>query len=109
MENKTYTSTGSVPTGAKDFFLHLGAMVGLYASAIALVNMLFSVINKSFPEIAQYSYYSSPNISFPVATLIIVFPIFILLTSILERAYNIDPSKKEIWIRRWAVYITLFV
>ncbi len=98
-------------TNARDFFLHLGAMIGLYASAIALVNLLFSVVNKAYPQVVQYYYYtvSNQNISFPVATLIIVFPIFIFLSYLLEREYSTNPAKKEIWIRRWSIYITLFV
>jgi hypothetical protein len=101
-------------TSAKDFFLHLGAMVALYAVAISFVNMLFTVINKALPAIDQYSYgyygsYNPYNISLPVATLIIVFPIFILLSWLLSKSYTIDPSRKEIWVRRWLVYITLFV
>lgn len=108
---ETNTSTGLVQrTTAKDFFLHLGTMVGLYASAIAFVNLLFSVINKAYPQITQYYYYNAaPNISFPVATLIIVFPIFILLSWLLGHEYALDPLKKGSWVRRWGIYITLFI
>lgn len=94
---------------AKDFFLHLGVMVGLYASAIALGNLLFSVINQAYPAVTASYYYSSPNISLPVATLIIVFPIFLFLSYLLEREYRKEPKKEESWVRRWSVYITLFV
>jgi hypothetical protein len=102
-------------TNAKDFFLHLGAIVALYAVAISFVNMLFTVINKAFPMVNQYSYgyyyggYNPFDISLPVATLIIVFPIFVLLSWLLGKSYAVDATKKEIWVRRWLVYITLFV
>jgi hypothetical protein len=62
---------------AKDFFIHLGAMAALYTTAIAFINLLFSVINRLYPEIGGYY---SPQISFPIATLIIIFPLFILLS-----------------------------
>src|SRR3989344_2712416 len=108
--NMPGNTTAQVKTSAKDFFLHLGTMVGLYASAIALVNLLFSIINKAFPEVARnYYYLSSPNISFPVATLIIVFPIFILLSYLLEKGYSVDPVRKHVWVRRWSIYVALFV
>lgn len=93
---------------AKDFFLHLGAMVGLYASAIALGNLLFNAINEAFPTIDRY-YYGTPRLSFAVATLIIVFPIFIFLSYLLEREYKKEPEKEESWVRRWSAYITLFI
>lgn len=102
-------------TSAKDFFLHLGAIVALYAVAISFVNLLFTVINKAYPAVNQYYYgyfyggYNPYDISLPVATLIIVFPIFLLLSWLLEKSYAADMSKKEIWVRRWLIYITLFV
>lgn len=99
-------------TNVKDFFLHLGAMVFLYSVAISFVNLVWTVVNKAYPAINQNYYYGGYNpydISLPVATLIISFPIFILLSWLLNKSYLADPSRKEIWIRRWLIYITLFV
>jgi hypothetical protein len=97
-------------TSAKDFFLNLGAIVALYATVISLLNLLFTVINKAFPKVINnYNYYNSSSISFPVAVLIIFFPIFILLMWVLERGYVVEPQKKHIAVRRWLTYITLFV
>lgn len=109
MENN-YPSTSSGPAAtAKDFFLHLGAMVGLYASAIALMNLVFSIIDKCYPQVGLGYYYTSPNISFPTAALIIVFPIFIFLSYLLQKSYVVEPMKKEARVRKWLTYITLFV
>lgn len=99
-------------TSAKDFFLHLGAMAGLYAVVISFLNLLFSIINKAFPEIPQYGYYfggMSSDISLPVATLIILFPIFIILSWINHRSYEKNPEKKHLSVRKWLTYITLFI
>lgn len=96
-------------TTAKDFFLHLGAIAGLYAVAIAFVSLLFTVINEAYPVIDQYSYYYSPSISLPMATLIIIFPVFLLLSRLAYGTYETDPAKKDLAIRRWLTYITLFV
>lgn len=97
-----------VKTSGKDFFLHLGAMIALYWSVGALLNLLYSIINSAFPRVdAYYSYY--PSISFPVASLIVIYPVFVLLSSLNQKSYVIDPSKKEIWVRRWMEYITLFI
>jgi heme/copper-type cytochrome/quinol oxidase subunit 2 len=103
----------NIKTTAKDFFLHLGAIAGLYAVAIALVNLLFTVINEAYPAVAEqyiYGYYSgSSSISLPVATLIIIFPVFLLLSMFVYKTYETEPEKKQIGIRRWLTYITLFV
>lgn len=96
---------------AKDFFLQLGTMATLYAGAIALINLLFRVIDTAFPRIPEYAsyYYTSSPISLPVATLIIVFPIFLVLSWVIQKNYQADPSLREGLLRKWLVYITLFV
>ena len=95
-------------TSAKDFFLNLGAIVALYTTVVSLLNLLFTVINRMYPQILGFDL-SSYSISFPVATLIIFFPIFILLMWLLERSYVSDPEKKQLGVRRWLTYITLFI
>lgn len=100
MENQAKTT-------ARDFFLHLGSIVALYAVVIAFLNLLFSVINEAYPQINQYYY--SPAISMPVAILIIIFPLFIFLSYMTYKSYEKDPVKKDLSIRKWLTYITLFV
>ena len=98
---------------AKDFFLHLGSIVALYVVAGNFINLLFKIINESFPEVTSYNNYyylqSGSQISLPVATLIIVFPIFVLLSWLVHKIYAISPEKKSLGIRKWLTYITLFV
>ena len=87
MENKT---------SAKDFFLHLGSIVALYTVVISFLNLIFKVINEAFPEIQNYySWGSGSEISMPVATLIIVFPIFIILSWLVYKIYTQNSVKKE--------------
>lgn len=94
---------------AKDFFLHLGTIVTFYASVVALVTLLFEAINVAYPQVTNYYQYYSPSISFQVATLIVVFPLFILLSWLLQKTYANEPALKESWLRKWLAYITLFV
>jgi hypothetical protein len=94
---------------AKDFFLHIAVTALLYAGAIALLNILFRVINVAFPQVTQYNYYDSTSISFPVATLIVAFPLFLYLSNLLRKGYREEPERKEYVVRKWLIYITLFV
>ncbi len=96
-------------TSAKDFFLNLGAIVAFYTTVVSLINLLFTVINTAHPQITNDYYYGSQSISFSVATLIIFFPIYILFLWVLEKDYVISPERKQIAVRRWLTYITLFV
>jgi len=97
---------------ARDFFLHLGSIVALYVVAGNFINLLFKIINQSFPEVLNYSYSYFGNgsqISLSVATLLIVFPIFVLLSWLVHKTYENTPEKKSLAVRRWLTYITLFV
>ncbi len=111
MEPNTITYTVKPKSSAKDFFLNLGAIVAMFTVAGNLINLLFTAINKAFPLINSYSYYynSSSSISFPVATLIIFFPIYILLMWLLEKSYASEPEKRHVGIRKWLTFITLFI
>lgn len=94
---------------AKDFFLHVAVIALLYTGTVALLNILFNVINAAFPQVTQYNYYSSSSISLPVATLVVVFPLFLFLANLIRKGYVEDPSRKEYPVRKWLIYITLFI
>lgn len=95
-------------TSAKDFFLHIAVIALLYTGTVALLNVLFRVINVAFPQVDQYGYYS-PSISLPVATLIVVFPLFLFIANFLQKSYAAEPEKKDYAVRKWLIYITLFI
>jgi len=105
----------NVPAGisgrasAKDFFINLGAVVALGFFVGNLINLLFTIINKSFPLTTGSGYYESSSISFPVASLIIFFPVYVLLMYLLEKGYALEPEKRSVGIRKWLTYITLFI
>src|SRR3990167_3873335 len=94
---------------AKDFFLHIAVIALLYTGTVALLNILFNVINAAFPQITQYSYYATSSISLPVATLVVVFPLFLFLANVLRKGYAENPSRKEYPVRKWLIYITIFI
>jgi hypothetical protein len=101
-----------IKTSARDFFLHLGVIVTLYVSAVSLLRLLFEIINISFPDQLAYQYYGNPystGIRMAIASLLIMFPLYLILTWLLNRDYARVPEKRELWIRKWLIYITLFV
>lgn len=93
---------------AKEFFLEIGAMLSLYIGIGALLNLLFSVIDTAYPPVTSY-YYNASTISMPVAILIVTFPLFILLSWLIERSAVQDPGILTSGLRRFIVYGTLFV
>ncbi len=98
-------------TTPKDFFLWAGAMVAFYWSVVALVSLIFSYLDNVFPDTALM-YYSDPyqgGISYEMASLIILFPLFLVLFWLIHRDIRQDPTRREVWVRRWALMLTLFV
>src|SRR3990167_7982518 len=98
-------------TTAKDFFLWAGAMVAFYWSVIAYTFLVFDYINYVYPNVLAY-YPADPyqsGISFEMASVIVLLPIYLLLMWLIHRDAARDPSRGEIWVRRWALILTLFV
>ena len=89
--------------------MQLGTIVAFYASAIALVTLLFEAINYAYPKVADAYYYYSPSISLQVAILIVAFPLFIFLSWLLQKSYLVEPILRDSQVRRWLSYITVFV
>jgi hypothetical protein len=98
-------------TTPKDFFLHIGSIVALYVSAVSLINLLFEVINVTLPDLVSQmgaeAYSSSMRVS--IASLIIVFPLYIVLVSVINKSTALDPEKSVLWVRKWLTYLTLFI
>ncbi|MSR70652.1 hypothetical protein EXS62_01270 [Candidatus Kaiserbacteria bacterium] len=96
----------------KDFFLWAGAMIALYSGVFAFVSLIFDYINYTFPDTALAQYYGDPysgSISYEMASLIVLAPVLLVLMRVIRRAIQADPSRAEVWVRRWALFLTLFV
>jgi hypothetical protein len=94
---------------AKEFFLYLGSAIALYGSAISLLNLLFNVINARFPDALAYGVdpYSS-SLRIAIATLVILFPLYLVIVHYLNVDLARNPEKKNLGIRKWLIYLALF-
>ena len=89
-------------------FQHLLAIIALYISAASFIVLLFNYINYFFPDpLHQFSDF--PAIRWAIATLIIVFPVYALMTWYLNRAYRRTPELVNLRTRKWLVYLTMFL
>ncbi|HEY0010361.1 MAG TPA: DUF5671 domain-containing protein [Candidatus Paceibacterota bacterium] len=97
-------------TTPRDFFLWFGAVIALYGSIAALITLLFEYINYVFPD--PLAYYADPYggaIRFSMATLIVLTPTALMLLHLIRKALMREPSRAQVWIRRWALMLTLFI
>ncbi len=100
-------------TEPKDIFLHLLAIVTLYASAISFLVLIFNYVDYFIPDTLQLNYYSRESLlgsmRWAIAMIIIFFPAYILTTRYLDKIYLASPSKRNLRIRKWLIYFTLFI
>jgi hypothetical protein len=96
-------------TEPRDVFIYLLAMITLYVSACAVITLLFQYVNLRFPDPLDSAGYVSETIRWALAELIILFPVCFWSTSVLEREAANDPAKAAMRIRRWMLYLTLFL
>src|SRR3990172_2166869 len=99
----------------KFFFLSLASLVALVASVVSLLNLVFETLNKKFPDVLnatyQYGYftYDYEGMRSALATLIIIFPIFILVSYFWKKEIRVGLGIIDEIIRKWMIYLILFL
>jgi len=108
MDTQNIEQATKAKTSPKDFFINLSVIFFLYFIVVNAVQLLFETIDSVFPRTIQESYFT-PSIAFPIAALMIAFPIFLLLSWALFLADKKESLKHDIPVRKWLGYLTLFV
>lgn len=97
----------------RDVFMYLLSIITLVASAISFGILVFQYINVYFPDLINDYYFSPSNyyetIRQSLATLIVIFPVYIWVTRFLKKDIQENPEKRELKIRKWLLYLTVFV
>ena len=97
------------------FFLCLGVLITLITSVVSFLNLVFETLNKRFPDVLNSSYqygystYEYESIRMALATLIIFFPIFIIISYFWNKFTDKGLSHIDETVRKWLIYIILFL
>lgn len=95
----------------KNFALQLGALITLYASIASFTALLFGVITILFPDAAE-NYYAassaSSTIRFSIATLLVVYPVYLLLTRTVNQIRRKE-DEQYLTLTKWLIYLSLVV
>ncbi len=97
-------------TTPKDFFLWFTAIGALYGSVTAFFTLIFDYINIAFPDPLAYAgdpFAASTRVA--MATLIVLIPIMLGALLTIRRDIVRTPGKADIWVRRWALVLTIFI
>ena len=105
MEN---TIEAKPKSGPRDFFVYVLVFATMYASVISLIGLWWQYINHSFPDPLSYVSPGFEALRVPMAALIVLAPVFLFLSRLINREIAENPIRKELRIYRWLVYLTLF-
>lgn len=96
---------------ARDAFLYLTAFSALYIAAWHFGALLFDLIEIVVPDPADRPPTArgrADSIRFSIASLIVAFPVLLGLSAKLNREIRADPVKRDLAIRQWLGYLTVF-
>lgn len=97
------------------FFISLGVLVTLITSVSSFLVLFFETLNQKFPDalngIYQYGYnsYNFDSIRSTLATLIIFFPVFLVLSYFWRKLLKSELGIKDSVIFKWMVYLVIFI
>jgi hypothetical protein len=95
----------------KDFFLWAGAMIALYWSVVAFILLVFNYISYAFPNALSYLPVNpyDGGVGNEMASITVMFPLYVVLMWLIRKDIAREPGKANVWVRRWALILTLFV
>lgn len=99
--------------GPRDVFSHFFAIISLYFWAVNFGVILFLLLNLYLPDALADGYASRDgiltSIRWAVSMLVIVFPVYVGVSSFLEKELTRQPEKRNLRSRKWLIYLTLFL
>jgi len=99
-------------TTARDVFMYLLVLIVLSISAANLGTLLFQYVNIYVPDASLQQCYGTSctdAIRWSLASIIVVFSVLMWARRFIQRDIAAHPEKSQLWVRRWAFYLTLFV
>lgn len=96
---------------ALDAFLNVLSLFTLGWTSIAFGGVVFQIINKyaGSPRVYYEGFHSGSALKFHIASLLIITPIFLVVTGILHRFYKEQKLSPASGVHRWLTYFMLFI
>ncbi len=96
-------------TYPRDVFMHLLSTIALYVSTFSVLNLIFDYINIAFPDPLNLYYDPASSIRWELSLFIIIFGVFVWTSWFIEKDVRKSPEKNELRLRRWLIYLTVFL
>lgn len=102
-----------IKAGPKEIVLHIFTIITLYTSIISLNAVAFHLVNFYFEDIVsdyeRYFDFDKDAFKGSLAVVTIFFSFYLWANILLQRDIARNPEKKELKIRKWLFYITIFI
>ncbi|MCX6702603.1 MAG: DUF5671 domain-containing protein [Candidatus Wolfebacteria bacterium] len=95
-------------TYPRDVFMNLLNTIALYISTFSVLSLIFDYINIAFPDPLNY-FDPSGSIRWSLSLFIIVFGVFLWTAKFIEKDLARNPGKNDLKLRRWLIYLTIFL
>ena len=93
----------------RDIFLHLLNVLAFYVSVISFIALWIQYIDALYPDHLNFYYPGTlQSILWSTSVLIVAFPARLLTSWIIARDFRTNQEKRNLKIRKWLVYFTLF-
>jgi membrane protein YqaA with SNARE-associated domain len=100
----------SSAASSRETFMYVVMFATLIVSAYSLGNLIFELINRMLPDPAQQAFGSTLQaIRWSLASVIVAFPIFVYVASLIDREVRAHPIKRASRVRKQLTYVTLFI
>ena len=93
----------------RDVFIQLLGIITLYASVISFIALLWQLVNIWLPDPLNFYRASAVSaIRWSGSVLVVMFPVYVFISWLMNRDFTAMPERREIKVRKWLVYFTLF-
>jgi uncharacterized protein DUF5671 len=102
---------GGTVEAARDAFLYLLAFSTLATWTIALGSLVFKLIDRWIPDpvASQTTFGYRYDLSYQTASIIVAFPIFLVVMRFILREVESSPERLQSGVRKWLTYIALLL
>jgi hypothetical protein len=99
-------------TYARDAFYYLLNFISLGSWTVALGGIFYDIIARRFPDASAYPGYGGSLVqetAWQLATVIVAFPFFVVVHTLIGRELRRRPEAAESGVRAWLTYLALVV
>jgi len=89
--------------------MYLLATGTLYFNIYAVLNILFGLISHFFPDPLMNYYSPEAEVRWPLALLVVIFPVYVWVSRFLTKDIFANPEKIGLRVRKWLLYLTVFL